>query len=142
MLTNRSVPADTILPHVVYRDVAQAMAWLGDTFGFTEHYRYGAGPDGIQAYLGNAWIMLERAKAGSATPRTARRFTQYLTIFVSDVDAHYARARETGAPIIEELHETIYGERQYVAVDLGGHRWLFSKHAKDVRPQDWGATVR
>jgi hypothetical protein len=28
MLRNRSVPADIILPHITYRNVEDAMAWL------------------------------------------------------------------------------------------------------------------
>jgi len=59
-----------------------------------------------------------------------------------DVDAHYAKAREAGARIVEELHETEYGERQYGAEDMDGHLWLFSQHARDVSPEEWGATVR
>jgi uncharacterized glyoxalase superfamily protein PhnB len=35
----------------------------------------------------------------------------------------------------------VYGELQYGAEDLDGHRWLFSRHARDVNPADWGATV-
>jgi len=65
MQKNRSVPTDTILPHVVYQDVAEAVAWLSKTFGFIEHYRYGdpAGPfSGAQMHLGDAWIMLHRAR--------------------------------------------------------------------------------
>jgi len=34
MQMNRSVPTDTIVPHVVYRDAAEAVAWLSKTFGF------------------------------------------------------------------------------------------------------------
>ena len=34
MVTNRSVPADTVLPHITYRNVAEASRWLTDTFGF------------------------------------------------------------------------------------------------------------
>jgi uncharacterized glyoxalase superfamily protein PhnB len=61
MQKNRSVPTDTILPHVVYQDVGVAVAWLCKTFGSIEHYRYGdpAGPiSGAQMHLGNAWIMV------------------------------------------------------------------------------------
>lgn len=39
MILNRSVPADTVLPHLVYRDVEAAIAWLEKAFGFFEHYR-------------------------------------------------------------------------------------------------------
>ncbi len=143
MLSNRSVPADTILPHIVYHDVCAAIAWLARVFGFIELYRYGAldAPDGMQVRFGNAWLMLERARSGTATPDETRHRSQYLTLFVSDVDAHYAHAKAAGATIIEEPHETAYGEYQYAADDVAGHRWLFSCHAKDVRPQDWGAQI-
>ena len=64
-----------------------------------------------------------------------------LTVFVDDVEEHFRRTKDAGVAIFEELHETVYGEMQYGAEDLDGHRWLFSRHAKDVRPEDWGATV-
>ena len=41
MINNRSVPTDTVVSHLVYENVAEAMAWLAKTFGLTEHYRYG-----------------------------------------------------------------------------------------------------
>ena len=43
--------------------------------------------------------------------------------------------------IVEDLHETEYGECQYGVEDLAGHHWLFSRHAGDVSPDQWGATV-
>ena len=143
MVTNRSVPADTVLPHVTYRDVATASAWLTATFGFTEHYRYGppSAPSGAQMYLGEAWIMLDTADPGQHTPAELGYGTQSLTVFVADVDAHYDKARSAGAVIVEDLHETTYGERQYGARDLDGHHWLFSAHARDVSPAEWGATI-
>jgi len=46
---NRSVPVDTLLPHVNYRNLGEAaMTWLSKAFGFEEHYRYGDGPSGGQ----------------------------------------------------------------------------------------------
>jgi uncharacterized glyoxalase superfamily protein PhnB len=144
MLKNRSVPADVILPHITYRNVADAMVWLAKAFGFTEHYRYGA-PDGrvegAQMHLGDAWIMLNSARPGRASPAQAGHGTQSLTVFVEDVDAHFERAKSAGAKIVEDLHETPYGERQYGVEDLEGHHWLFSRHARDVSPEEWGATI-
>ncbi|MDP9052373.1 MAG: VOC family protein [Acidobacteriota bacterium] len=142
MVSNRSVPTNVILPHVSYRNVAEAMAWLSRVFGFREHYRYGVDGDrvsGAQMHLGEAYVML-RTRAG-ATPAELGFGTQSLTVFVEDVDGHYAKAKAEGATIVEELHETEYGERQYGVVDLDGHHWLFSRHARDVRPQEWGAVV-
>jgi uncharacterized glyoxalase superfamily protein PhnB len=63
-------------------------------------------------------------------------------VFVTDVDEHCARATSAGATITEELHVTAYGERQYGAEDLDGHRWLFASHVRDVSPDEWGATRR
>jgi uncharacterized glyoxalase superfamily protein PhnB len=143
MVTNRSVPADTVLPHITYRDVAAAAEWLRAVFGFTEHYRYGppGAPGGAQMYLGDAWIMLDSAGTGQQTPAELGYGTQSLTVFVPDVDTHYEKAKSAGAMIVEELHETPYGERQYGARDLDGHHWLFATHARDVSPTEWGATV-
>ena len=116
----------------------------GTTFSFVEHYRYGepGGPvQGAQVCLGDAWIQLAVARDDRASPAQCGRRTQSLTVFVADVDAHYDRARAAGVAIVEELHETVYGERQYGAEDLEGHHWLFSRHARDVSPEEWGATV-
>ena len=143
MLKNRSVPADVILPHITYQNVASAVVWLAQAFGFIEHYHYGGeGADiaGAQMHLGDAWIMMNSARPGSASPQQIGCETQSLTVFVEDVDAHYARARSAGVRIVEELHVTEYGERQYGALDLEGHHWLFSRHARDVSPEEWGAT--
>jgi len=54
MLTNRSVPVETVLPHVVYRNLAEAIVWLERAFGFRENYRYGAGPSGAQMFVEKA----------------------------------------------------------------------------------------
>jgi uncharacterized glyoxalase superfamily protein PhnB len=139
-MKNRSVPTDTLLPHIGYQNVADACEWLSRVFGFREAYRYDEPASGVQMYLGQAYIMLRSAREGCMIPARLGYGTQHLTIFVEDVDAHYARAKEAGAEIVEELHDTVYGERQYGAKDLDGHLWLFSQHAKDVSPEEWGAT--
>jgi hypothetical protein len=35
-----------------------------------------------------------------------------------------------------------YGERQYQAEDLAGHRWTFSETLRDVAPEEWGGTTK
>lgn len=137
---NRSVPTNTVLPHIAYQDVAAAIAWLARVFGFTEHYRYGEPVSGAQMYAAKACIMIESTR-GRATPAQLGYGTQSLTIFIDDVDAHFSRAKSAGAKIVEDLHETEYGERQYGVEDLDGHHWLFSQHARDLSPDEWGATI-
>ncbi len=49
-------------------------------------------------------------------------------VYVEDVDAHFTRARESGATILSEPADTGYG-RSYRAADLEGHRWMFDQPA-------------
>jgi len=139
---NRSVPVDTVLPHVSYQNLAEAMTWLTKAFGFQEYYRYGNGPRGGQMWAGNAVIQVGQASSGQMSPKQLGYGTQSMTVFVDDVDEHYGRAKAAGAKVVEEPHETVYGEYQYSAEDLDGHRWLFSRHARDRSPAEWGATVK
>ncbi len=141
MAQNRSVPVDTVLPHIIYQDLPAAIAWLAAALGFTEHYRYGEPVSGAQLYAGRAVIMVNQSQPGFQSPAQLGYATQSLTIFVDDVDAHFERAKAAGARIVEEPHETVYGEYQYAALDLDGHHWLFSRHARDLSPSDWGATL-
>ena len=141
MLKNRSVPTDTILPHLTYQNLEEAIAWLSRSFGFKEHFRYGDPVSGAQMHLGNAWIMVSDERPRSKSPAKLGYDTQSLTVFVEDVDAHFAQAKASGAKIVEEPHETEYGEYQYGVEDLEGHHWLFSRHARDVSPEEWGAKL-
>ncbi|MCI0348601.1 MAG: VOC family protein, partial [Acidobacteriales bacterium] len=115
-------------PHLSERFRCARLADQG--FGLTEHYRYGEPHrpiSGAQVYLGSAYIMLKSARSGGASPAQLGHRTQYLTVFVNDVDTHYQRTKSAGARIVEELNETCYGERQYRVEDLEGHYWLFSR---------------
>jgi uncharacterized glyoxalase superfamily protein PhnB len=141
MLRNRSVPADIVLPHLTYKDLARAIQWLNAAFGFVEHYHYGDPMQGAQLHLGDAWVMVNLLRPGRSSPALQGNGTQSLTIFVEDVEGHFARTKAAGANIVEDLHETEYGELQYGVEDLEGHHWLFSRHARDVNPAAWGATV-
>lgn len=138
---NRSVPVDTVLPHVAYRDLPAAIQWLTRVFGFTVHYHYGEPISGAQMYAGKACLMVKQAAAHQFSPAQLGYGTQSLTILLEDVEVHFARAKAAGAKILEEPHETVYGEFQYAVEDLDGHRWLFSRHARDVSPADWGAVI-
>jgi uncharacterized glyoxalase superfamily protein PhnB len=141
MLRNRSVPVDTVMPHICYKDVPGAITWLTANFGFTEHFHYGAPISGAQMRLGNAFVMINSEAPKRRSPSELGFGTQSLTIFIEDVDAHYAHTLAAGSNVVEELNETGYGKRQYAVRDLEGHHWLFASHARDVSPDKWGATV-
>jgi uncharacterized glyoxalase superfamily protein PhnB len=141
LISNRSVPTDIVLPHIHYRNLNEAIAWLSKAFGFVEHYRYGNPVSGAQMRAGKAWIMVRQARGEEATPKEIGFGTQSLTVFIEDIAPHFQGAKSAGAAIVEDLHETEYGELQYGAEDLDGHHWLFSRHARDVSPEQWGATM-
>src|SRR5436189_5253447 len=64
-----------------------------------------------------------------------------IKVRVPDVDAAFARAREGGARVIEDLTTWEYGERSGVVEDIGGHRWELTQTLRDVEPEEWGGTT-
>ena len=147
MAVNRSKPAGAIVPSLIYRDLGQAIDWLCDVFGFTERLRI-TGPDGTvghaQLAVGEGGILLGQARSDRGIEYRAPRPNEVsvtLAVSVEDVDRHYERAKQRGARILEPPATHPYGERQYSALDLEGHRWAFSQTVADVKPEDWGATT-
>jgi uncharacterized glyoxalase superfamily protein PhnB len=140
-MQNRSVPTSSPIPHVVYAEVDVAIDLLCQKLGFVELYRYGNRdkPSGAQLKFADAIVMIEASRPGRVTPAQANGLTQYTTLFVADVEEHFHRCALSGCRIVEDLNDTIYGERQFVVEDYAGHRWIFSQHVKDVEPSDWGA---
>jgi uncharacterized glyoxalase superfamily protein PhnB len=64
---------------------------------------------------------------GKEVSRKARGFlTSFeitgLIVFVEEVESYYERTKSMGAKIVEELHETEYGDYQYGVEDLEGYR--------------------
>ena len=49
-------------------------------------------------------------------------------IALDDIDAHYSRAVDAGAEVIQELRDTDYGSREYVVRDPEGHIWSFGTY--------------
>ena len=143
MVMNRSAPTATIVPILVYRDVGQAIEWLCRVFGFTERLRMER--DGVighaQLLFAEGSIMIGREGGPFCAPR-GDDVSSYVSVTVEDVNQHFERAKENGARIAQPPHDMPFGERQYTAWDLEGHRWTFSQHIADVAPEQWGATER
>lgn len=140
MMTNRSAPTATIVPVLVYEDVAEVIDWLSRAFGFTERLRaeYNGVVSHAQLSFAEGSIMVGRA-GGPFRPPRPDEVTQYVTIHVEDVDRHFEHAKASGARIVKPPADMPFGERQYTAEDPGGHRWTFSQHIADVAPEEWGA---
>lgn len=136
MRPNRSIPSATVIPVLTYPDVRAAVSWLTAAFGFVERVRIGANHR-AQLQLGSGAVIVADVHGDRRTPRPGE-VTHSVLVRVDDVRAHYDRAREHGARIVDEPTDFPYGERQYSVEDPAGHRWTFSETLADVRPEDWG----
>ena len=145
-----------VVPMLSYEDVASAVDWLATAFGFRERLRF-AEPDGTVTHaemeLSDGVIMLGHPGPEYQSPRrhaevcdAAHRWSAVpyvidgVHVYVDDVDAHFERAKGSGATILSEPEDTPYGDRNYRVEDLEGHRWMFAQHVRDVAPGEWGAT--
>ncbi|MGO9898770.1 MAG: VOC family protein [Solirubrobacteraceae bacterium] len=130
---NRTMPPSTVIPVLVYEDVREAIGWLCDTFGL--QVRWQAGDHRAQLWLNGGTVVVTEPRTSKALPGP-----QSLLVRVPDVRAHFERAHERGAKILDEPRDFPYGERQYTVEDLGGHHWGFSQSIADVAPETWGGT--
>jgi PhnB protein len=128
-----------VTPYLYYQDVAAALRFLADAFGFREKLRM-PGPDGKIAHaemtLGDGLVMMGCPGAEYQNPKRLGQTTQSLYVYVDDVDAHCARAKKAGARIVDEPADQFYGDRRYGAEDPEGHHWYFATHVRDVAPED------
>jgi uncharacterized glyoxalase superfamily protein PhnB len=69
---------------------------------------------------------------GAISPMSGGVESQFISVHVDDVDAHYQRAVAAGARIANELRDHSWGERTYWALDLEGHRWRFGQPIREV----------
>jgi len=130
MRANRSSPSpsSSVIPVLPYPDVTEASDWLCEAFGFRERLR--VGDHRAQLVYGNGAVIVTQGE-----PAPCR-----VHVRVEDAAAHHDRARAHGAEIASEPTDYPYGERQYTAIDPGGHRWTFSESIADVDPAAWGGT--
>ena len=130
-----------------YDDPRRAIDWLCAAFGFEVRMLVegqGGRVEHSELEFGDGLIMVAGAddasharehgqqwRDGIASPTAlGGRFTANLCVYVDDVDAHCARARAAGAEICREPETTDYGpehwsDRNYAAIDCGGHLWWF-----------------
>ena len=129
-----------VIPMIAYEDGPKAMDWLSSAFGFRERTRM-VGEDGRLSHgemqAGEGVIMLATPTPDYQAPRRHRAeceptqkwssvpyIVDGVLVYVDDVNAHYARAKQRGATILSEPEADDYGKR-YRAEDVEGHSWMF-----------------
>ena len=116
------------------RDARALIRFLVTAFGFEETAVYADGEQVHHAEL--AWPLGGGIMLGSVPPADATQPDNWPIIpgsgsayvVTDDPDALYARARQAGAEIVMELHDTDYGSRDFAARDPEGNRWSFGTY--------------
>ena len=128
-------PHQTIIPALRYADAPAAIAWLCDTFGFSEHFVV-PGQDGRIDHAQLGWrgslVMLgsQRGVDGhDFLSHTAGHGSVSLTAdSAAQVDELYARAQAAGAKIMVPIEDTDYGSHAFTAADPEGNMWHFGTY--------------
>ncbi|MBV9108337.1 MAG: VOC family protein [Gemmatimonadetes bacterium] len=121
---------EEIVPVLVYDDIQAAHDFLVRAFGFepggVDHDGEGNAVHAEVRAGGQAiWLHRVTGEHRMGSPATAPS-SNGMVVFVTDVDAHFRRARESGAAIDSEPADQPYGQREYGARDPEGHRWWFA----------------
>jgi uncharacterized glyoxalase superfamily protein PhnB len=136
-------------PSIYYDDPRAAIDWLCRAFGFELKLKVeGASGDIVHSELtfGEGLVMVggtgrdDKGKEAWQTHQVSPKSlqggnTQSICLFVDDVDAHCAQAKEHGAQIHREPKTDDYGDdywsdRTYGATDPEGHMWWFMQRMR------------
>ncbi|RUY20780.1 VOC family protein, partial [Mesorhizobium sp. M7A.F.Ca.CA.004.12.1.1] len=122
--------APRLYPALRYKNAARMIDWLGEAFGFSVRARYGEGDVVHHAELvfGSSMIMLGTVRDddyGKMVGEPGSGGGKSIYIAVYDADAAYAKARNAGATIIQELTNRDYGSREFICRDPEGKVWSF-----------------
>ena len=131
---NRSIPSATVIPVLIYPDVREAVAWLGEAFGFVERVQIGEDHRSQLQVGTDAAVIVGDVRHDRRPPRPGES-THSVVVRVDDARAH-------GAVIVTEPTDFEYGERQYTCADPAGHQWTFSETLADVHPTEWGGILK
>lgn len=127
----------TIFPYFSYRDASAALKWLAEAFGFAKTAEV-RGADGkiihAEMRFGTGAIMLGTASEPHVTNPRDTAPGSGIYVYVSDVDAHYARSKAAGARIVYPPEDTDFGTRRYRVLDLEGYEWSFGTYRPSTLP--------
>jgi len=130
-----------VVPYLCVDGAAAAIEFYRAVLGATERMRM-AGPDGrighAELELGDSLIMLadEHPEVGIRAPKAYGGTPVTISVYVTDVDAVFARAVEAGATALRPLENQFYGDRTGQFEDPFGHRWSVATRIEDVPPEE------
>jgi PhnB protein len=131
-----------ITPHLIIKGASEAIDFYKRAFGAKELSRMPfPAPDG-QVKLGHAELQIgdsrlfladEFPQQGGYGPGATSPVTMHM--YVTDVDAAFARAVEAGAKAVMPPADMFWGDRYGRLVDPFGHHWSIAEHLEDLTPE-------
>jgi uncharacterized glyoxalase superfamily protein PhnB len=118
-----TTPRQSLIPILVYSDIASAHDFLVERFGFDSGGLHR--DDEGQVDHGEVWLHRVLPEFGLTSPKTHGASTGMLAVVVDDVDGHHARLRSTDTAIESGPADQPYGFREYSAHGPEGELWSF-----------------
>jgi PhnB protein len=129
----------SIQPLLSVRDVTASLAFYTGHLGFTLEGEPLPGQDGKPVFAqirhGATLLALDNTEYADLPPNTPLGLGVDLYISLdddADIDALYARLKEAGITIIQELREQFWGDKRCVIQDPDGYRLSIAKSIRQV----------
>jgi uncharacterized glyoxalase superfamily protein PhnB len=132
----------TITPHLVIKGASEAIEFYKRAFGAEEHFKMPMPCPGGGMKIGHAELQIGDSKLfladefpefGSVAPGASSPVSIHL--YVTDVDAAFARAVDAGAKVTMPLANQFWGDRYGKVVDPFGHHWSLAEQIEAVTPE-------
>ncbi len=139
----KPIPEDmhTLTPHLVCDGAADAIDYYKRAFGAVETARM-PGTNGklmhAMVRIGDSPLMLvdENKEWGTLSPKSLNGSPVTIHLYVTDVDAVFARAVKEGGTSRMAPMDMFWGDRYGVVIDPFGHNWSIATHVKNMTPEE------
>ena len=139
---------NTVTPHLVCKDAAQAIDFYKKAFGADERGRLNT-PDGKKVLhaairIGNSVIMLidEFPEWNTVGPQTLNGSPVTIHLYVENAELVFTRAVQAGATVIMPLEDMFWGDRYGKLQDPFGHIWSIATHTRDVSHEEMAQAAK
>ena len=135
-MTSPDAPPPTVWPAFRARDARALIRFLVDAFGFVETVVYGDQPDGsgdVVVHAQLSWplgggVMLGSVRDDPDAVWTVPPGSTGCYVVTDSPDALHDRAVAAGAQVVQGLHDTDYGSREFAVRDPEGNLWSFGTY--------------
>ena len=109
------------VPVIATADVVETVRYLEEVLGFAQQWSWGEPPVYCGLRAGEAWVYVNHDPDLAAAIGEGGLAPE-LFLWVEGIESAYARHRNAGAEVIEELSARPWGAMQYVLLEPNGYR--------------------